>query len=51
MGKQAVKVTFTIDLELLAEFDETVKKAHYSSRSAAIHEAMRDLISKVKKRG
>ena len=43
-------VTFTVIPDLLTEFDETWKGAYYNSRSAALAEAMRDLIQKVRKR-
>ena len=46
----AVKVSFTVNPGLLEEFDTAIKEAHYSSRSAAITEAMRDLVDKIKRR-
>lgn len=44
------RITVTLTFDLLSEFDEAIKGAHYTSRSVAIHEAMRDLLDKLKRR-
>lgn len=46
----AAKVTFTVNPGLLEAFDVAIAEAHYSSRSAALTEAMRDLVDKIKRR-
>ena len=44
------KITLSVSSGLLSTFDETIKGAHYKSRSGAISEAMRDFIDKIKRR-
>lgn len=46
---RTVTVHFTVTPALLAAFDAAVKSAHITSRSAALTEAMRDLILKLKR--
>ena len=46
----SARITFTLDRGLKDEFDTTIKEAHYNTRSAALTEAMRDLMDKIKKR-
>lgn len=49
--QKMIHVTFSIDKKLLEEFDGAKLRGAYATRSAAIAEAMRDLIVKVKRRG
>ena len=50
METETYKLNFKLPVILLTEFDNTIKAAMYQNRSAAIREAMRDLILKIKKR-
>ena len=50
MENETGKITLKLPLTLLNEFDDTIKAAMYHHRSAALREAMRDLIVKLKKR-
>lgn len=45
------KVTISIDEKLWEEFDAARIRAGYSTRSAAVAEAVRQLIEKERKRG
>jgi len=47
---KSVNVTITVDPGLLEEFDTSINEAHYTSRSAAIAAAMRDLMDKIESR-
>lgn len=46
----AAAITFTLSAGLKEEFDNAIKEAHYNSRSAALAEAMRDFLDKLKRR-
>lgn len=53
MGEEQVmkKVTISIDEKLLEELDRARVRAGYGTRSAAIAEAVRQLIDRLKRRG
>ena len=48
--QEIVPVTFSVDAKLLDEFDEARREGYYSTRSAALQQAMIDLIRKIRRK-